>query len=488
MMDFEDREDEQEGLPKWPFLASALFILCGALGFAYYHYHFSGELEVWQLLVCILASGTASLLIFMPFLLERSLQLCLLTANRKDDELFRKVYFDLKEVGNELEALAVKVDKVPTLVDKIVSDSTKDFTQLNQLSTELSETKEELVLKLARLEELATQEQPLPEPDPEIAVANKAISDLSKSVAKLNDRLNNIQSGIDKIPTEFPAPVIQSIQPEKQSSSIVSDVDVPEKETLKEEASIEEILTEDASSSDISEKEESDKLKEEFTDESEENLISEEVTEVLPINDQLEEEPELSTDLTETEISEEPTDEDPDLAESKLEEETFDDLELDEPEDEQSETQAEEEPSTEVLIDEGSSTVEEPEELDLGLPAPEETLRKVDALLAGESTSSQPTKEEEVTTKKAPGGMTTVIAKVMIGIGNKPFVRGEGPGLSWDEGVAMNFLEIGKWAWSPARKNASLTIQIYRNDEDPDQRRKHEIKPGEKFEITPDFG
>ena len=178
----------------------------------------------------------------------------------------------------------------------------------------------------------------------------------------------------------------------------------------------------------------------------------------------MEEEPELSTDLTETEISEEPTDEDPDLAESKLEEETFDDLELEEPEDELSETQAEEEPSTEVLIDEGSSTAEEPEELDLILEVYllKRLCGKWTPCLRVESTSSQPTKEiinyEEVTTKKAPGGMTTVIAKVMIGIGNKPFVRGEGPGLSWDEGVAMNFLEIGKWAWSPARKNASLTI------------------------------
>jgi len=83
--------------------------------------------------------------------------------------------------------------------------------------------------------------------------------------------------------------------------------------------------------------------------------------------------------------------------------------------------------------------------------------------------------------------MTSVIANVMIGIGNKPFVRGEGPGLSWDEGVAMNFIEIGKWAWSPPRKNASLTIQIYRNDEDPDKRGKFEIKSGEKFELTPEF-
>ena len=73
--------------------------------------------------------------------------------------------------------------------------------------------------------------------------------------------------------------------------------------------------------------------------------------------------------------------------------------------------------------------------------------------------------------------ITSVVANVMIGIGNKPYIRGEGPGLSWEEGIAMNFVEIGKWAWSPSRKNASLTIQIYRNDEDPDKTGKHVIKP-----------
>ena len=75
----------------------------------------------------------------------------------------------------------------------------------------------------------------------------------------------------------------------------------------------------------------------------------------------------------------------------------------------------------------------------------------------------------------------------MIGIGNKPYLRGEGPGLSWDEGVPMNFIEIGKWAWSPSRKNASLTVQLYRNDNDPDQSGKIEVKAGEKIEITPQF-
>ena len=48
------------------------------------------------------------------------------------------------------------------------------------------------------------------------------------------------------------------------------------------------------------------------------------------------------------------------------------------------------------------------------------------------------------------------MAKVKIGIGNKPFLRGEGPGLSWEEGVPMNFVEIGKWSWSPSDKEAPL--------------------------------
>ncbi|OUU23318.1 MAG: hypothetical protein CBC04_10000, partial [Verrucomicrobia bacterium TMED44] len=254
-MDFEDQADEEEGLPKWPFLASALFILSGALGFAYYHHHISGQLEVWQLLVCILASGTASLLIFMPFLLERSLQLCLLTANRKDDELFRKVYFDLKEVRNELEALAVKIDKVPTLVDKIVSDSTKGPSQLDQLSAELSENKEEITHKLARLEELASQE-PIPfEPDPGIAQANQSISDLSRSTKELSKQLQDMQSRVNQLPTEFPEPVIQTVEVREEPlpkepevlPEEVKDIAADEVPTEEQGIPTGEILTDDAS-------------------------------------------------------------------------------------------------------------------------------------------------------------------------------------------------------------------------------------------------
>ena len=127
-------------------------------------------------------------------------------------------------------------------------------------------------------------------------------------------------------------------------------------------------------------------------------------------------------------------------------------------------------------------------ELKLELPDPEETLRKVDALLAGEDESDDPEPDTKEKPKSSKSGSTSVVANVMIGIGNKPYLRGEGAGLSWDEGVPMNFIEIGKWAWTPTRKNAALTVQVYRNDEDPDKGGKIEVKSGEEIEITPDFG
>jgi hypothetical protein len=203
-MDYEDRDDLEEGLPKWPFFFSALFIFSGAIGFAYFHFHTAGVLEVWQILVCILSSGMACLLIFMPFLLERSLQLCLETANRKDDELFRKVYFDLKEVRNDLESLAVKIDKVPTLVDKIVSDSVKDSNSAEEIANELHKMQDEISLKLGRIEELASQEPPAKEPEPELIETRKSVAELEKTITSLSTQADEIINLIKDLPTEFP--------------------------------------------------------------------------------------------------------------------------------------------------------------------------------------------------------------------------------------------------------------------------------------------
>jgi hypothetical protein len=461
-MEYGENDDTPDGVTKWPFYLSALFILALVLGFAYLHLQENNTLDQWQLTTCILASGLASILVFIPHLLDRFLYLVFDPANRKDEELHRKTYFDIKEMRGDLDTLAVKIDKVPAVVDKIISDSvskTEDTGPvLDKLATDLEETREELLEKLGKLLEVSEHPPLLSEPDPAITQANESIGQLKRSLESLAGQLKDLQETVDKLPSEFPQPVAspvpepESLEHEEEEEEELDDESTEEiEEELEPEATEDKIEVELEASDPVSEEEETEDL---VDDSAKEDQIEEE-----SVHDPLPEEVETE-DLIEESEEENPTEEvgDPITPESL--------------------------PAQETREDEAETG-----ELDLNLPDPEETLRKVDALLAGEDASikTEPAKEP-TKSKSSPGGSTSVVANVMIGIGNKPYLRGEGAGLSWDEGVPMNFIEIGKWAWTPTRKNAALTVQVYRNDEEPDNGGKIEVKSGEEIEITPDFG
>lgn len=82
---------------------------------------------------------------------------------------------------------------------------------------------------------------------------------------------------------------------------------------------------------------------------------------------------------------------------------------------------------------------------------------------------------------------TSLIATAYIGIGNKLFLRGDGPGLSWAEGVPMQFLSIGKWGWSTLDVEAPVTCRIYKNDDEPAIDGDIVLNPAELKEISPRF-
>ena len=148
-MEYGENDDAPDGVTKWPFYFSALFILALVLGFAYLHFQEHNTLDQWQLVTCILASALASVLVFIPHLLDRFLYLVFDPANRKDEELHRKTYFDIKEMRGDLESLAVKIDKVPSVVDKILSESLTKGDDANsvleKLASDLEETPPEIV-------------------------------------------------------------------------------------------------------------------------------------------------------------------------------------------------------------------------------------------------------------------------------------------------------------------------------------------------------
>ncbi len=77
---------------------------------------------------------------------------------------------------------------------------------------------------------------------------------------------------------------------------------------------------------------------------------------------------------------------------------------------------------------------------------------------------------------------TALIVNLMIGIGNKPFVRGTGPGLSQDKGVPMSFLGIGRWQWISPDPEAPATVEVWKNDQSPMGEPLH-ISGGEPLEV-----
>ena len=490
-MDYTENEDEQNGVTKWPFYVAALFIISLVLGFAYLHLKVNETLDQWQLTTCILASGLASILVFIPHLIDRFLALAFDPSKRKDEELHRKTYFDIKEMKSQLEAFSVKIDKVPTLVDKIVSDSQKQDPNpdpvLAQIPSDLKGMQNTLLQKIKDLEELIVQTPLLPEPDPAITQMAESIPFIQNSIDSLSNEIKELQKFIKNIPpTETKAISASPASiPENENASVST---TPEPESLTD--------PDDVSSQDDSDFQSLEVIaKDREPGEESDNLVIEEpvqegesIDQEKKLNEpQMEAEPELeltaepSLDNHEQEVEIDDQEENSATAADSLNDEKTEESSI--------KNQDEEE-----LIKE-TSPVEEPieEELELDLPDPAETLRKVDAILQDTDpsqtiVSEKPDKKKEETSpKKSSTGTTSVVANVMIGIGNKPYLRGEGPGLSWDEGVPMNFIEIGKWAWSPSRKNASLTVQLYRNDNDPDQSGKIDVQAGEKIEITPDF-
>ncbi len=62
-------------------------------------------------------------------------------------------------------------------------------------------------------------------------------------------------------------------------------------------------------------------------------------------------------------------------------------------------------------------------------------------------------------------GFTRLIATAYIGIGNKLYVRGDGPGLSWDKGIPLQFVSIGKWRWETPDATTPVRVKLYKNDQ-----------------------
>jgi hypothetical protein len=85
-------------------------------------------------------------------------------------------------------------------------------------------------------------------------------------------------------------------------------------------------------------------------------------------------------------------------------------------------------------------------------------------------------------------GATRLIVTAYIGIGNRLFIRGEGPGLSWEKGVPLQFVSIGKWRWETNDAATPVKFKLYKNDDlECTALGAQTLDPGQQQEVTAAF-
>jgi hypothetical protein len=67
------------------------------------------------------------------------------------------------------------------------------------------------------------------------------------------------------------------------------------------------------------------------------------------------------------------------------------------------------------------------------------------------------------TATKVPA--TVVSARTDVGFGNLLFIRGDAPGLSWDQGVPMECASSDTWTWTSKTASRPFAYKVLINDE-----------------------
>lgn len=82
--------------------------------------------------------------------------------------------------------------------------------------------------------------------------------------------------------------------------------------------------------------------------------------------------------------------------------------------------------------------------------------------------------------------MTTVDVHLDAGFGNTLFIRGEGAGLSWEQGIPLTNIDSKTWRWTCETK-AMVSFKILLNDVIWASGEDLVVPPGEKIVVTPEF-
>lgn len=84
------------------------------------------------------------------------------------------------------------------------------------------------------------------------------------------------------------------------------------------------------------------------------------------------------------------------------------------------------------------------------------------------------------------GNTVSIEAKIDVGFGNTLYLRGEGQGLSWNQGVPLTCMDRSTWKWTgPAADKVRFKLLL--NDNIWSKGEDLVATPGDKLEVAPAF-
>jgi hypothetical protein len=83
--------------------------------------------------------------------------------------------------------------------------------------------------------------------------------------------------------------------------------------------------------------------------------------------------------------------------------------------------------------------------------------------------------------------VTTITALIDVGYGNTLYVRGEGPGLSWEKGVPLDSTAGDKWTVTLPETERPVVFKFLLNDVTWSAGEDFTVAPGTSITLTPFF-
>lgn len=107
--------------------------------------------------------------------------------------------------------------------------------------------------------------------------------------------------------------------------------------------------------------------------------------------------------------------------------------------------------------------------------------RPVDS--ASSKNEPQPPTSQKPASKHKPAHL---VVSAFVGVSSRVFIRGNGPGLSPEEGVPLTMSGIGEWSWTHPIEEA-VEFSLWLDDKKPAKNAPFQIHPGERKVVEPKF-